>query len=289
MKAGVIEGIKDTFRHFWLVFRCSAIGVFGLDIVPVLVGIFAIPEIVDLAVRGTSASCRARGAESHSGWHTRTRCKAPKAPRSARASAKGTFAVCWVPGAANNSKEGGELIPTVAFGVPGSGAMAILLGGFLIMGIMPGPDMLTKHLAITFSMVWTLVIANIITVLLCLLVLDQLAKVTYVRGGLIIPFVLMLNWREGNPECKQEPEEYFKKLYYDTAGPIRTAFVKLVYDTVGAGQILFGSDYPHGRGGRDDQFYPMTLDAMNDLDVPKADKEKIYYLNAKKLFGFTEE
>jgi Tripartite tricarboxylate transporter TctA family/Amidohydrolase len=193
------------------------------------------------------------------------------------------------PGAANNSKEGGELIPTVAFGVPGSGAMAILLGGFLIMGIIPGPDMLTKHLAITFSMVWTLVIANIITVLLCLLVLDQLAKVTYVRGGLIIPFVLRLNWREGNPECKQQPEEYFKKLYYDTAGPIRTAFIKLAYDTVGADQILFGSDYRHGRGGRDDQFFPMTLDAMNDLDVPKADKEKIYYLNAKRLFGFTEE
>jgi len=70
--------------------------------------------------------------------------------------------------------------------------MAILLGGFLIMGIIPGPDMLTKHLAITFSMVWTLVIANVITVVLCLLVLDQLAKVTYVRGGLIIPFVLLL-------------------------------------------------------------------------------------------------
>jgi predicted TIM-barrel fold metal-dependent hydrolase len=57
---------------------------------------------------------------------------------------------------------------------------------------------------------------------------------------------------------------------------------------VGADQILFGSDYPHGRGGRDDQFYPMTLDTMNDLDVPKVDKEKIYYRNAKKLFGFTE-
>src|SRR5438093_13340138 len=82
-----------------------------------------------------------------------------------------------------------------------------------------------------------------------------------------------LNWREGNPECKREPEEYFKKIYYDTAGPIRAAFIKLVYDTVGADQILFGSDYPHGRGGRDDQFYPLTLDAMNQLDIPKAEKE----------------
>jgi predicted TIM-barrel fold metal-dependent hydrolase len=105
---------------------------------------------------------------------------------------------------------------------------------------------------------------------------------------MILLYLDRLNWREGNPECKQEPEEYFKKIYYDTAGPIRAAFIKLVYDTVGPGQILFGADYPHGRGGRDDQFYPMTLKEMKELDIPKADKDKIYYLNAKALFGFEE-
>jgi predicted TIM-barrel fold metal-dependent hydrolase len=104
-------------------------------------------------------------------------------------------------------------------------------------------------------------------------------------GGMILLYLDRLNWREGNPVCKDEPESYFKKLLYDTAGPIRAEFIKLVYDTVGADQILFGADYPHGRGGRDDQFYPMTLTAMEKLDVPQADKEKIYYLNAKKLFN----
>ena len=107
-------------------------------------------------------------------------------------------------------------------------------------------------------------------------------------GGMILLYLDRLNWREGKPECKLEPEHYFKRIYYDTAGPIRTAFIKLACDTVGAGQILFGSDYPHGRGGRDDQFYPLTLTAMNELDVSKADKEKIYFRNAKKLFGFEE-
>jgi predicted TIM-barrel fold metal-dependent hydrolase len=104
-------------------------------------------------------------------------------------------------------------------------------------------------------------------------------------GGMILLYLDRLNWREGNPVCKDEPEDYFKKIYYDTAGPIRGAFIKLVYDTVGAEQILFGADYPHGRGGRDDQFYPMTLKEMEELDIPKADKEQIYYLNAKGLFG----
>ena len=104
-------------------------------------------------------------------------------------------------------------------------------------------------------------------------------------GGMILLYPDRLNWREGNIECKEEPEFYFKKFYYDTAGPIRAPFIKLVYDMVGPEQILFGADYPHGRGGRDDQSYPMTLEAMKELNIPDADKEKIYYKNAQKL-GF---
>jgi predicted TIM-barrel fold metal-dependent hydrolase len=103
-------------------------------------------------------------------------------------------------------------------------------------------------------------------------------------GGMMLLYLDRLNWREGDPVCKEEPEAYFKKIYYDTAGPIRATFIKLVYDTVGADQILFGADYPHGRGGRDDQFYPMTLKAMMELEIPQSDKDKIYSLNAKKLF-----
>ena len=60
------------------------------------------------------------------------------------------------------------------------------------MGLAPGPDMLTKHLSVTYSMVWTLALANIITVGICFLTLNHLAKLTHIRGGLIIPFVLLL-------------------------------------------------------------------------------------------------
>jgi TctA family transporter len=96
------------------------------------------------------------------------------------------------PGAANNSKEGGSLIPTIAFGVPGSTSMAILLGGFLLLGLVPGPDMLTKHLAVTYSMVWTIVLANVITVAVCFLFLDRMASVTEVKGHRLIPAILVL-------------------------------------------------------------------------------------------------
>ena len=68
---------------------------------------------------------------------------------------------------ATNAREGGALVPTVAFGVPASAGMAILLGAFLIHGLVPGPEMLTKHLDITYSMVWSIAIANILGSGLC--------------------------------------------------------------------------------------------------------------------------
>ena len=98
------------------------------------------------------------------------------------------------PGAANNSTRGGDLVTTVAFGIPSSVSTAILLGAFIIQGIVPGPALLdpAKHLSLTFSFVWILIVANIITVAICFLFLKQLAKITFVKGTLLIPFLLLL-------------------------------------------------------------------------------------------------
>jgi hypothetical protein len=96
------------------------------------------------------------------------------------------------PGAANNSTRGGDLIPTIAFGIPGSGAMALLLGAMLIVGLNPGPEMLKSRLDVTFSMVWVLIISNIIVCALCFLILNHLAALTFIRGSLLIPFLLFL-------------------------------------------------------------------------------------------------
>jgi TctA family transporter len=106
--------------------------------------------------------------------------------------------------------------------------MAILLSGFLIMGLVPGPDMLTKHLSITFSMVWTLAIANIITVLLCLTVLDQIAKITNVRAGWIIPFVLLLVFVGS----------------YTANGQIADLIVTLIFGMISYFMVLFGWPRP---------------------------------------------
>ncbi len=160
---GVMEGVKDTFRHFWLTMRCGLIGV--------LIG----------ALPGLGGGVSQWLAYGH----------AVQSSKDQSRFGKGAVEGVLGPGAANNSKEGGNLIPTVAFGIPGSASMAILLGAFLLVGLQPGPEMLAKHLDITFAMVWILVIANIVTAAVAFLFLNQLVKITFVRGGLLIPFLLM--------------------------------------------------------------------------------------------------
>ncbi len=105
-------------------------------------------------------------------------------------------------------------------------------------------------------------------------------------GGMSLMYLDRINWWEGNPECAGTPEDYYKKIFYDIAGPVRAPVIRCVCETVGAGQVLFGGDYPHGRGGDDGQFYPMALKAMQELDLPAEDKEKIFYKNALRIFRF---
>ena len=161
---GVLEGVKDTFRHFWLTIRCSLVGAFA-GIIPGLGGSVAQWLAYAHAVQTS-----------------------PNKERFGKGAIEGVLG----PGAANNSKEGGNLIPTVAFGVPSSVSMAILLGAFLIQGLVPGPQMLQRNLDLVMSFVWLIAISNIITVLACFLFINQIAKLTFIRGGLLIPPILLL-------------------------------------------------------------------------------------------------
>jgi putative tricarboxylic transport membrane protein len=165
---GVMEGIKDTFRHWWLVIRCSAIGTY-IGVIPGMGG--GVSQWIAYAHAVQSS---------------------PDRERFGRGAVEGVIG----PGAANNSTIGGALIPTVAFGVPGSVSTAILLGAFLILGLVPGPDMLIPEpkgrLTLTYSLVWIIVLSNILTVAVCLLFLNPLAKITQVRGSLLTPFILWL-------------------------------------------------------------------------------------------------
>jgi TctA family transporter len=90
---------------------------------------------------------------------------------------------------ANCSREGGALIPTLAFGVPGSPSMALLLGAFLSHGIAPGPKLLDTQLDVTYTLVWSLALANVVGAGTCFLAANPLARIATLRAGVLIPSV----------------------------------------------------------------------------------------------------
>jgi putative tricarboxylic transport membrane protein len=95
--------------------------------------------------------------------------------------------------AATNSKDGGALIPTLAFGIPGSSAMAVLLAAFVAFGIRPGADMLVANVHIVWMIIWILVIGNVIAGLLCLTFVRPFARLTTVRASLLVPPILVVS------------------------------------------------------------------------------------------------
>ncbi len=64
------------------------------------------------------------------------------------------------PEAANNAVAGGALIPTITLGIPGSSATAVLIGGLLAHGIMPGPTLMVEHAKVAYTLIWGLFFAN---------------------------------------------------------------------------------------------------------------------------------
>jgi TctA family transporter len=175
---GVFQGVKDTVTHWGLVLRCSFLGAF-LGVIPGLGGVVGQWIAYAHAVQSS-----------------------PNRGRFGQGAVEGVLG----PGAANNSKEGGNLVPTIAFGVPPSVTMAVLLGAFIIQGLTPGPDMLSKHLDVTYSMVWILIVSNVITVVACFLFLGPLARLTQIKGSYVIPPIIALIVLGGFTTTNQFPD-----------------------------------------------------------------------------------
>jgi TctA family transporter len=161
---GQIRGIKDVIKHRWLALRSSIMGVY-VGILPGLGG-----AIVDWIAYG------------HAVQSARDKSKF----------GKGDIRGVIAPEAANNASRAGALIPTVAFGIPGSLGAAILLSALVIKGLQPGPDMLTTNLDLTFSMIWDISLANILAAGLLMLLSRQLAKIAFLPAHSLVPGVVVV-------------------------------------------------------------------------------------------------
>ena len=70
--------------------------------------------------------------------------------------------------AAVDAKEGGTLLPTFVFGIPGNGEMALVLAAWQIHGLTPGPFFLNSHADLAWALILGIFIANLLATMLTL-------------------------------------------------------------------------------------------------------------------------
>ncbi|MPZ40926.1 MAG: hypothetical protein GEU95_23325 [Rhizobiales bacterium] len=160
----LFEGVMEVPRHWWLALRTSVIGA--------VVGM--IPGL------GSSAAA----------WfcygHAVQTSKTPE--RFGKGAVEGVIA----PETGSNAREGGALLPTLFFGIPASSGMAVLMGAFLILGIQPGPTMITERLDLVWTLIWALVVGNLIAVTFLLFIMRWVALLTFVNGAMLVPFIVVM-------------------------------------------------------------------------------------------------
>ncbi|MDB5794426.1 MAG: tripartite tricarboxylate transporter TctA family protein [Noviherbaspirillum sp.] len=193
---GQWQGVKDCLGNWWLIVRCSWIGA-GIGSIPGISG-----AVIDWLAYGHALRTEKGAADTFG---------------------KGDVRGVIASESSNNAKEGGALVPTIAFGVPGSAGMAILLGAFLVHGLVPGPEMLTKNLNITYAMIWSIALANILGAGLCYAFSPQFAKLATLRYTLILPAVLGIIYI-GAFEASRSWGDLFSLLLFGVIGWLMKRF-----------------------------------------------------------------
>ena len=160
----VMAGVKAVFKNITTLLRGSAIGA----------SIGAVPGI-----GGTVASFLS---------YTFTR-QISKEPESF---GQGNIQGVIASEAANNAKDGGSLIPTLAFGIPGSAEMAVFLGVLVLHGFEPGPRLLLDHEDIIYGLIMALSLSCVLASIVGLSISRYLVMVTRVDVHYLAPVVISI-------------------------------------------------------------------------------------------------
>jgi len=200
----------------------------GIPLIPIALGVFAIPELVDMTLGGTgtkiaanaqitSTSTKWRGVKDvFAHWWLLVRSSfigswigilpgigsgsaiwlayghAVQSSKDKDNFGKGDVRGVIAPEAANNASDAGDWCLTLAFGIPGSATMSLVLAAMLLLGLSPGPKMVTERLDLTLIIVWSLVLANLMATGLCFLFTRQLAGITKLPVHHLFPVLIVL-------------------------------------------------------------------------------------------------
>jgi len=86
------------------------------------------------------------------------------------------------------------LIPLLTLGIPGNAVTAVLLGGLLIQGLLPGPELFTKHADITYGFIMSLYLAKTFYLVLGFFGARYFVQVVKAPSGVLAPVILTLSF-----------------------------------------------------------------------------------------------
>lgn len=119
--------------------------------------------------------------------------EAKKASKNPEEFGKGSLEAICASETANNAVTGGSVIPLITLGIPGSAVASVLLGGFLVHGMVPGNQMFTKNASITYSIIIGFIIANIVMGIVGMLIARHVVKVANIPIAILSPIIIVLS------------------------------------------------------------------------------------------------
>jgi putative tricarboxylic transport membrane protein len=164
MWKGTLEGFREIFRHPRVVLQGSIVG----SIIGILPG-----------VGGTVSNFLS---------YTLAMQTSRKPETFGKGNPEGVIAAMTA-----TNEDTGALLPTVAFGIPGSAATALLLGALTLHGFNPGPLFIIEHMELVWALILGLLIANIVAITAGLAGANLLARLTTLDVKYLVPTILAIS------------------------------------------------------------------------------------------------
>ena len=196
----------------------------GIDFIPVLIGIFAVSELLKQAgsldvvyERLALAAARLPDREDFRRcWRTILRScgigtfigilpaeggtiasmigynEAKRFSRHPEEFGHGSIEGIAGPETANNAATGGAMVPTLALGIPGSATTAVILAALIAQGVRPGPALFTEQPDLLYAIFWSMLLANIMFLVIGLACAKLFARITLIPTTFLWPAVFVL-------------------------------------------------------------------------------------------------
>jgi putative tricarboxylic transport membrane protein len=196
----------------------------GIGFVPVLIGLFALGEMLDQATRRFgNATIAFEDAARVPGWAEMKKCNRsiwigsavgtiigvlPALGATAAALigynetrrwskhkeefGKGSIEGVAGPEAANNAAVGGNMVPTLALGIPGSATAAIIMAALIVQGVRPGPHLFNEQPTLLYAVFFSMLAANLLFLGMGLYMARFFARISLIPAAFLWPAVFVL-------------------------------------------------------------------------------------------------